>query len=217
MPLSSMMSTLIWALPPDEGRVLGLSTPLVITGGVVSSSAALAVPTTASDRIAVSAINFRIIGRPYSTAGTPARTQVNIVPSVPDALAQYRVATEANDVAGIMATLAPDAELVSPISGRMVFRGSDDVEHLLAAVYGTLKELRWIDEIGDGKRRVLFGEARLLGVRMTDAMVFDLDAEGRIRRIGPHLRPWLALTLFALVLGPKVGRRPGMVFRALRS
>lgn len=137
--------------------------------------------------------------------------------AVTDALAQYRVATEANDVAGIMATLAPDAELVSPISGRMVFRGREDVEHLLAAVYGTLKELRWTDEIGDGDRRVLFGEARLLGVRMTDAMVFDLDAEGRIRRIGPHLRPWLALTLFAMVLGPKVGRRPGVVLRALRG
>ena len=39
----------------------------------------------------------------------------------------YRVATEAGDVEAIMATLAPDVELVSPISGRMVFRGQDDV------------------------------------------------------------------------------------------
>jgi hypothetical protein len=134
-----------------------------------------------------------------------------------DALQRYRVATEAGDVAGIMATLAPDVELVSPISGRMVFRGRDDVEHLLAAVYGSLKELRWQDEIGDGDRRVLFGEARLLGVRMTDAMIFDLAPDGRIRRIGPHLRPWLALTLFALVLGAKVGRRPGAIRRALMN
>ncbi|HVD38032.1 MAG TPA: nuclear transport factor 2 family protein [Solirubrobacterales bacterium] len=134
-----------------------------------------------------------------------------------DALQRYRVATEAGDIAGIMATLAPDVELVSPISGRMVFRGRDDVEHLLAAVYGSLKDLRWQDEIGEGDRRVLFGEARLLGVRMTDAMVFDLAPDGRIRRIGPHLRPWLALTLFALVLGPKVGRRPGAIRRALKN
>lgn len=134
-----------------------------------------------------------------------------------DALQRYRVATEANDIAGIMATLAPDVELVSPISGRMVFRGRDDVEHLLAAVYGSLEGLRWTDTVGDGSRRVMVGEARLLGVRLTDAMVFDLDEEGRIRRIGPHLRPWLALTLFAVVLGPKVGTRPGMVFRALRG
>ena len=133
-----------------------------------------------------------------------------------DALAQYRTASEAGDVDGIMAACAPDVELVSPISGRMVFRGSEDVEVLLAAVYGSLKGLRWTDSLGDGSRRVMVGEARLLGVRLTDAMVFDLDDEGRIRRIGPHLRPWLALTLFAVVLGPKIGLRPGMVWRALR-
>jgi hypothetical protein len=42
-------------------------------------------------------------------------------------------------------------------------------------------------------------------------------ADGRIRRISPHLRPWLALTLFALVLGPQAARRPGMIRRALRG
>lgn len=134
-----------------------------------------------------------------------------------DALAQYRTASEAGDIGGIMAACAPDVEVVSPISGRMVFRGQKDVEFLLTGVYGSLKDLRWTDPLGDGTRRVMVGEARLLGVRLTDAMVFDLDAEGRIRRIGPHLRPWLALTLFALVLGPKVSLRPRVVLRALRG
>jgi hypothetical protein len=135
-----------------------------------------------------------------------------------DAISRYRCASEAGDIAGIMATLAPGVELVSPISGRMVFRGSDDVELVIRGVYGgTLEGLRWTDELGDGRRRVLVGEAKLLGVRLTDAMVFDLAADGRIRRIGPHLRPWLALTLFALVLGPKVARRPGAIRRALRG
>jgi hypothetical protein len=135
-----------------------------------------------------------------------------------DAIARYRSASEAGDIEGIMATLAPDVELVSPISGRMVFRGNEDVELLLRGVYGgSLKGLRWTDALGEGERRVLVGEARLLGVRLTDAMVFDLAADGRIRRIGPHLRPWLALTLFALVLGPKVARRPGAILRALRG
>jgi hypothetical protein len=135
-----------------------------------------------------------------------------------DAISRYRSASEAGDVEGIMATLTPDVELVSPISGRMVFRGDADVELLLRGVYGgTLKGLRWTDALGEGERRVLVGEAKLLGVRLTDAMVFDLAPDGRIRRIGPHLRPWLALTLFALVLGPKIGRRPGAILRALRS
>src|SRR5215218_4956381 len=132
-----------------------------------------------------------------------------------NALARYIDASERNDIEAMMSALAPNVELVSPISGRMVFRGEGDVRHLLTAVYGSLQGLRWEEPIGDGERRVAVGEARLLGVRMTDAMVFDLAPDGRIRRIGPHLRPWLALTLFALVLGPKVGRRPGMIWRAL--
>ena len=132
-----------------------------------------------------------------------------------DAVSRYRTASEAGDIDGIMATLAPDVELVSPISGRMVFRGRDDVEVLVRGVYGSLKGLRWTDTLGDGDRRVILGEAKLLGVRLTDAMVLDLAADGQIRRIGPHLRPWLALSLFAVVLGPRIGLRPGIVRRAL--
>lgn len=134
-----------------------------------------------------------------------------------DAISRYRSASEAGDVDGIVETLAPDVEVVSPISGRMVFRGRDDCGFLLAAVYGSLKGLRWTQTIGEGTHRVVLGHARLGGIRMTDAMVFELAPDGRIRRISPHLRPWLALTLFALILGPQVARRPGVIWRALRA
>jgi ketosteroid isomerase-like protein len=59
-----------------------------------------------------------------------------------DALSRYCAATEAGDVDGFMATMAPDVEVVSPISGRMVFRGEDDVRFLLSAVYGTANRPR---------------------------------------------------------------------------
>jgi len=134
-----------------------------------------------------------------------------------DALARYIDASERNDIEAMTSALTPDVELVSPISGRMIFRGEDDVRFLLAAVYGSLKGLRWTQTIGEGTHRVALGHARLGGIRMTDAMVFELAPDGRIRRISPHLRPWLALTLFALVLGPQVARRPGVIWRALRA
>ena len=143
------------------------------------------------------------------------RAPSEILPPVDDAVARYRTASEAGDIDGVMEALAPDVEVVSPISGRMTFRGAADVRLLLSAVYGSLRGLRWTDELGDGERRVLIGEMRIAGVPMTDAMVFDLAPDGRIRRIRPHLRPWLALTAFAAVVGPKVGRRPGVVRRAL--
>jgi hypothetical protein len=133
-----------------------------------------------------------------------------------DAITRYRAASEANDIGALMATLAPDVEVVSPISGRMVFRGSDDVRFLLSAVYGCIRDLRWTSQLSDGTSSVLVGEGKVAGVGLTDAMVFDVALDGRIARISPHLRPWLALTLFALVLGPKVARRPSALLRALK-
>lgn len=132
-----------------------------------------------------------------------------------DAVAVYLEATDSNDVDRMMSVLAPDAELVSPLSGRMIFRGHDDLRILLTAVYGGLSDLRWQDVVGDGSTWVAVSEARIAGVTITDAMVLELDESGLIRRIRPHLRPWLAITLFAMLLGPKVARHPGVVRRAL--
>jgi hypothetical protein len=134
-----------------------------------------------------------------------------------DAVSRYRTASEEGDIGALMETLTADVEVVSPISGKMVFRGQDDVRILLSAVYGSLSDLRWTDTLGDGERRVALGETRIGPVAMTDAMVFELAPDGLIRRIGPHLRPWLALTLFAAAIGPKVARHPAVVRRALRS
>lgn len=133
-----------------------------------------------------------------------------------DAVARYRAATEANDIGGVVDTLAPGAELVSPLSGRMVFSGHDDLRVLLTAVYGSLTGLRWHEEVGDSTLRVVTGDAWVGPLKLGDAMVLELAEDGRIQRIRPHLRPWLAQTLFALRLGPKIVRHPRLVRRALR-
>jgi SnoaL-like domain len=134
-----------------------------------------------------------------------------------DAVSTYCAASEAADIDAMMGTLAPDAELVSPISGRMVFRGHEDLRILLTAVYGSMTGLRWTETVGQDGLRVAIAEARVGPLRLTDAMVFDVGADGLITRVRPHLRPWLALTLLAAMLGPKVGRHPGLVRRALRG
>ena len=69
-----------------------------------------------------------------------------------DALDRYLAASSANDIDALMGTLAPDAEVFSPISGRMVFRGHDDLRVLLGAVYGSLNGLRWGEAIGGDRR-----------------------------------------------------------------
>ena len=46
-------------------------------------------------------------------------------------------------------------------------------------------------------------------------MHFELDDQGRILRIGPHLRPLLAVLIFAALMGPRVAHHPGVVLRAI--
>lgn len=134
-----------------------------------------------------------------------------------DAVAVFCDASRVNDVDRMVGALAPDAELESPLIRRAVFRGRDDLRVLLAAVYGALTDLTWREVIGEGSTRVAVSDARIAGVTISDAMVLELDDAGLIRRIRPHLRPWLALTVFALLLGPKIARHPGVLRRALSS
>ena len=134
-----------------------------------------------------------------------------------DAIARYRAASEANDIDALMETFAPDAELISPLSGRMVFRGRDDLRTLLTAVYGSLRGGKWREELGDDRHRVVIGEGRVGPFKLGDAMVFELTDDGRIGRVRPHLRPWLGLTGFALPVAPRLIPHGAVVLRALRA
>ncbi|MEV6387707.1 nuclear transport factor 2 family protein [Nocardia xishanensis] len=133
---------------------------------------------------------------------------------MPDVVDQFCAATEIADIDALMETLAPDAELHSPISGVLVFRGHDDLRVLLAAAYRGISGLRWTARLGDGARRALLAEAKVGPFRLTEAMVLELADDGRIRRLDPHLRPWLALSFLAVKLGPGLLRHPRLMRRA---
>ena len=92
-----------------------------------------------------------------------------------DAVIRYRTASETNDIDGLIESLAPDVELVSPLSGRLVFRGRDDLRILLGAVYGDMKDLRWREEVGEGATRVVLGDGAVGPFKLADAMVCELD------------------------------------------
>lgn len=122
-------------------------------------------------------------------------------------------------MAGLASTLAPDATLPSPVIGRAVFRGRDDVLAILTAVYGMLSDVRWEPPFGEGSRRVAVARARIGGLYIGDAMVFELNEDGLIVAVRPHLRPLLATFVFFLMIGPRVvrGPGPGLVLRAMRG
>ncbi|UGT64408.1 nuclear transport factor 2 family protein [Nocardia asteroides] len=132
-----------------------------------------------------------------------------------DAIARFCAATMTGDIDAVIETFAADAELVSPLAGRAVFRGHDDLRVLFSILLPALTEFSWFRLVrGDDGTAVAVAEARVLGVRIGDAMMIEQDTNGRIRRITPHVRPWLGSTLLAAVLGPKLVRHPAMIRRA---
>ncbi len=133
-----------------------------------------------------------------------------------DAIAEFRAALDANDLDRLVDTLAPDVEFVSPLVARGSVRGKQDLRLVFAAIYGTLSKARWTEQIVDGDRGVLIAKARLGPLRIDNAMVFKLDRDGRIQRLRPHLRPWLAATWFGLAVGAKLARHPAFFWRAAR-
>ena len=134
-----------------------------------------------------------------------------------DVISRFRSTSEVGDVDGFMELIHPEAELFSPILGRFVVRGERDLRTLFTAVYGSLKGLKWVDQVADERLALLRGQARIGPVRLDDAMVLELDpADGRIRTIRPHFRPWLGITAFALIVGAKLARHPGLFLRAAR-
>ena len=139
-----------------------------------------------------------------------------IIGAVDDAVVHFLAATEANDMAGLSSTLAPDVTLPSPLIGSAVFKGRDDVVAVLSIVYATIRDVHWEAPIGQGMQRLAIAQARVAGLRIDDAMVFEVGADGLITRVRPHLRPLLATFALFLMIGPRVATRPGLVLRAVR-
>ena len=134
-----------------------------------------------------------------------------------DAVATYESATATADIDALAGLFAEDCALVSPLSGRMVIRGRRDLKILAGAIYNQLHNLRWVDRwIGDSSV-VIRAESRIGPFRLDDLMVLEFDADARIRRVRPHLRPLLASIYLLVVLTPRMARHPALIRRALRG
>src|SRR5580698_4424355 len=121
--------------------------------------------------------------------------------SAADVIDRYLAAAQSNDIDALVETLADDPELISPLSGRMVFRGREDLRVLLRVVYGSLRGTSWQAPVRDGNRCVVLGESRVGPAHRYDVTVFELADDGRIQRIRPFVRPWLALSALRHVIG----------------
>ncbi len=119
---------------------------------------------------------------------------------------RYREAAEASDVEGFLTTLSPDVVLRSPITARTQFRGHGQMRALMHAVFASIQDIRYFEDIGDASTRALFYRARSGGQPVEEATLVHLDGDALITDITLWFRPLPGLTAVLGRLGPELVR-----------
>lgn len=117
--------------------------------------------------------------------------------------AAFRAAVEAQDHEGMVAALAPDAVLNSPVSFKP-FEGREAVSRLFAILLETFEDFRYTDEFeAEGSAALVFaarvGERQLQGLDL-----FRFDEAGQIAELTVMIRPLSAVIALAEAVGPKL-------------
>lgn len=133
--------------------------------------------------------------------------------------AAYRAAVEAGDVDAVVACMAPDVVLSSPITDRFAFHGHAQLRPLMEDVFAVVQDRRNHADVGDDRTRLLRASGRVGKTAIEEALMITLDDDGLITRIDLFVRPMPGLTALAAALGPRVagrrGRARGLLVRAM--
>jgi hypothetical protein len=123
-----------------------------------------------------------------------------------------RVAFEARDHDAIVAALAPDIVLNSPIFD-VPFTGIEEASDLFAVLLDALWPITYVDEI-PGDPHVLHFTCELKGKTLEGIDLLRFDDQGRVREITVFFRPFPAVAAFLSETGPRLARRRGGAGRA---
>lgn len=121
--------------------------------------------------------------------------------------ARYRSAAEAGDIEGVIATLAPNVVMHSPITDRVAFHGHAEVRELLESVFSVIDGISYFADVGDSHTRALFYRASVNGQPLEEATRIELDPAGQIAEVTLFFRPLPGLATLTAALAPRVAAR----------
>ena len=116
--------------------------------------------------------------------------------------ARWRAAAETGDLEGFMATLSPQVVFHSPLTTLTSFEGHEQVRALMEAVFATINNIRYSDDIGDETVRALVYRAQVGGQEVQEATIIRLNEEAKVVKVTFWYRPLPGLTALAAMLGP---------------
>jgi SnoaL-like protein len=123
-----------------------------------------------------------------------------------------RAAFEARDHDAIVAALAPDVVLRSPIF-EVPFSGIDEAGDLFAVLLDVLWPITYVDEI-PGDPHVLHFTGEIKGRQLEGVDLLRFDEDGKVREVTVFFRPFPGFAAFMSETGPKLARRRGGAGRA---
>jgi hypothetical protein len=126
--------------------------------------------------------------------------------------AAFRAAMEAGDHEALVASLAPEVILRSPIFDKP-FTGIDEASDLFAVLIEVLSPLEYLDDV-PGDPHILHFRAEINGEELEGVDLIRFDDQGRVSEITVLFRPFKGIAAFMTATGPKLGRRRGGAARA---
>jgi hypothetical protein len=129
------------------------------------------------------------------------------VPGVADQVTPtpLRIAVEARDLDAVVASMAPDVVLRSPIF-ELPFEGIDEARDLFESLLDVLWPITSIDEI-PGDPYILHFTGEIKGKTLEGVDLLRFDDEGRITEFTVFFRPFPAVAAFLSATGPRLARR----------
>jgi SnoaL-like domain len=118
---------------------------------------------------------------------------------------RMREAMESHDHAAVVALLAPDVVLRSPIIGTP-FEGREAVGRLLGAVIAEFGDSVYTGEGEVGDRQVLHASARVRGLDIDIVDSMHVNDDGLVDHIKVYIRPIAGLAAVAAALGPHLAK-----------
>ena len=128
-----------------------------------------------------------------------------------------RTAMEARNAEAIVDAFAPDAVFHSPLTGKLAFKGREQIAALTNIILDVLTDFRYTDELLGENSGILVSRAKVDGIdiEMVDHIRFGSD--GKIQEFTVFMRPLPAATAALRLIGAGLGRRKSLARAALIS
>jgi hypothetical protein len=129
---------------------------------------------------------------------------------------KLRLAGETHDAHALIALLAPDIIIRSPITDRIRFEGIDQARDLFVRVFDTISDIGFYDVVGAGSAtQVIFWRGHVGRCPLEEANLLRFDSDGRIVEMTVFMRAIPGLLQLVAALAPSLASRQGTIRAAL--